>query len=250
MLLLTGEAPTQVRIPLPSGSASIAVSQTLILTPGQAQATVVKDAGDDPDVTNGAAIQTQVRLDRMPADDPPGILLSGGPGVGLVTRPGLPVTVGQPAINPVPRAMIERSLMETWHEMRPAGSTLAARVEISVPEGERLARRTLNPRLGIEGGISILGTTGLVKPFSHEAYTATIDSALLVARAAGQLEVVLTTGGRSEKYAQALRPDLPDLCFVQIADFFGHALQQARKQGYRRLGWYAISVRPLSRPRG
>jgi cobalt-precorrin-5B (C1)-methyltransferase len=237
--LLTGSAPALVSIPLPSGQRlDIAVSQTVALAPSQARATVIKDAGDDPDVTNGAAIQAQVSLAlvSMPAAAAPGVVISGGPGVGRVTRPGLPVAVGEPAINPVPRQMIEAAVQEVWQELGPKGQPLAALVEISVPEGERLARRTLNPRLGIAGGISILGTTGLVKPFSHEAYTATIDSALAVARAAGQTEVVLTTGGRSEKQAQALRPDLPELCFVQIADFFGHALQQAREQGLGRLG--------------
>jgi cobalt-precorrin-5B (C1)-methyltransferase len=232
--LLTGGAPAVVSIPLPSGQRlDIAISQTVALSPSQARATVIKDAGDDPDVTNGAAIQALVSL---PAAAAPGVVISGGPGVGRVTRPGLPVAVGEPAINPVPREMIEAAVQEAWQTLGTTGQPLAALVEISVPEGERLARRTLNPRLGILGGISILGTTGLVKPFSHEAYTATIDSALAVALAAGQTEVVLTTGGRSEKQAQALRPDLPELCFVQIADFFGHALQQARKQGLGRLG--------------
>lgn len=231
--LLGAVGPGRVSIPLPSDQCvEIAVEDVRQEALGQAQATVIKDAGDDPDVTHGAAIQARVSLR-------PGLLglaLSGGPGVGLVTRPGLPVAAGQPAINPVPRQMIEAALQEAWRELAPQGEPLAASVEISVPEGQRLARCTLNPRLGIEGGISILGTTGLVKPFSHKAYTATIDSALAVARAAGQGEAVFTTGGRSEKRAQAFRPDLPALCFVQIADFFGHAMRQARQQGFGRLG--------------
>lgn len=239
-------APEMVSIPLPAGQRlEIGVSQAQALGPGQARATVIKDAGDDPDVTHGAAIQAHITL-----TGPPGLALTGGLGVGLVTRPGLPVAVGQPAINPVPRIMIREALDEAWRELGPVGQALAARVEISVPEGERLAKRTLNPRLGIVGGISILGTTGLVKPFSHEAYTATIDSALAVARAAGQSEVVLTTGGKSEKRAQALRPDLPELCFVQIADFFGHALRQARTQGLRRLGVVCFFGKAIKQAQG
>ena len=235
--LLSGNPPARVSIPLPSGARlEITISQSLIPASGQAQATVIKDAGDDPDVTHGAAIQALVRLVSPPSATPPGVAFTGGPGVGRVTRPGLPVAVGEPAINPVPRVMIEHALQEAWLELGTSGLPLAAQVEISVPEGQRLARRTLNPRLGIEGGISILGTTGLVKPFSHEAYTATIDSALAVARAAGEREVVFTTGGRSEKRAQALRPDLSPLCFVQIADFFGHALRQAKAQGFGLVG--------------
>ncbi|MGD8563894.1 MAG: cobalt-precorrin-5B (C(1))-methyltransferase CbiD, partial [Desulfarculaceae bacterium] len=105
-----------------------------------------------------------------------------------------------------------------------------------VPEGERLAKHTLNPRLGIVGGISIIGTTGLVKPFSHEAYTATIESGMSVARASHLDEVVLTTGGKSEKMAMGIRPDLPEQAFIQIADFYGFALRQAAAQDFSRVG--------------
>jgi len=246
--LLDGSAPRRVEIPLPSGQRlDIAVSEVVRQGPRQALATVIKDAGDDPDVTHNAAIQALVTLDGTGA---PGIALTGGHGVGRVTRPGLPVAVGEPAINPVPRQMIEEALQEAWREGAPSAGPLKVSVEIRVPEGERLAKRTLNPRLGIVGGISILGTTGLVKPFSHEAYTATIDSALAVAWAAGQNEVVLTTGGRSEKRARALRPDLPELCFAQIADFFGHALQGARQQGFKRLGVVCFFGKAIKQAQG
>ena len=147
------------------------------------EAVVVKDAGDDPDVTNGAEIGARVwRLEAPGAGED--ITLLGGEGVGRVTKPGLPVAVGEPAINPVPRRMIRRALRQVWDEICP-GEPLRLRVEIFVPRGEELARHTLNPRLGIVGGISILGTTGLVKPFSHQAYRATIASSLRVAQAAG-----------------------------------------------------------------
>ena len=155
--------------------------------------------------------------------------------MGLVTKAGLPVEPGESAINPVPREMIRRAVRQALAWAAPE-KNFAARVTISVEEGEKLARHTLNPRLGILGGISILGTSGLVKPFSHEAYTQTIDLALSVAQAAGCLEVVLTTGGKSEKRAMILRPDLNPVSFVQIADFFGYSLRACAQAGMGRVG--------------
>jgi cobalt-precorrin-5B (C1)-methyltransferase len=142
--------------------------------------------------------------------------------------------------------MIRAAILEAW----PPGRALGARVEIGVPLGQSLAKRTLNPRLGIVGGISILGTTGLVKPFSHEAYTATIESALAVAKAAGLAEVVLTTGRRSEKRAQALRPDLPELAFVQIADFFAFALEHVAALGLARVGLVSFFGKAVKQAQG
>ncbi len=236
LLAILGEPPPgKVSIPLPDGgSLEVAVKEVQRLSEREARATVIKDAGDDPDVTHRAAITARVSLGEGASPGEP-IAILGGPGVGRVTRPGLPVAVGEPAINPVPRRMIRQALRDTWRRAGRRGG-LAARVEISVAEGERLARKTLNPRLGIVEGISIIGTSGLVKPFSHEAYTATIKSALSVARAAGNREVVLATGGKSEKRAMALRPDLPDTAFVQIADFFAYALRQAAASGMERVG--------------
>lgn len=246
---LLGQAtPTMVSIPLPGGERlEVPVAEVEKLGQAQARALVIKDAGDDPDVTHGAAIQALVSLGAGGAE---GVALTGGLGVGRVTRPGLPVAVGQPAINPVPRQMISAALGEAWRELAPGHGPLNVSVEISVPQGQRLARRTLNPRLGILGGISILGTTGLVKPFSHEAYTATIDSALAVARADGHGEVVLTTGGKSEKRAMTLRPDLPEVCFVQIADFFGHALRQAGRHGFQKVGVVCFFGKAIKQAQG
>lgn len=245
LCLVEGQAPASVAIPLPDGQRlTIAVQEARRLGPGQARATVIKDAGDDPDVTNGAQVIATLWLG--PQGPGQGLVIAGGPGVGRVTRPGLPVPVGQPAINPVPRTMIQEALAEAW----PPGQPLEARVEIAVPQGESLARHTLNPRLGILGGISILGTSGLVKPFSHEAYTATIDSALDVAKAAGQSQVVLTTGGKSEKRAMALCPDLAELCFVQIADFFAHALRQASALGFRQVGMVCFFGKAIKQAQG
>lgn len=233
LALLEGRTPQEVALTLPMGQVlQIPVEQVQRLGEGRARATVMKDAGDDPDVTHKARVSAEVRL----LSSGEGIVIRGGEGVGRVTRPGLPVAVGEPAINPVPRRMIRQALEEVWRQAGPGGGP-ALEVEISVAEGERLARRTLNPRLGILGGISILGTTGLVKPFSHEAYTATIASALDVAAAAGEKRVVFTTGGKSEKRAMRLRPELPELCFVQIADFFGFALGKA---GDGRFSWVGL----------
>jgi cobalt-precorrin-5B (C1)-methyltransferase len=155
----------------------------------------------------------------------------GGEGVGRVTKPGLPVPVGEPAINPVPRRMIRGALGRVWNQICP-GEPLRLRVEIFVPRGEELARQTLNPRLGIMGGISILGTTGLVKPFSHQAYRATIASSLRVARAAGLKHIGFSTGGKSEGYLKALLPELPEEAFVQMGDYVRFALKVAAHMGF------------------
>ncbi|MDR2726098.1 MAG: cobalt-precorrin-5B (C(1))-methyltransferase CbiD [Candidatus Adiutrix sp.] len=218
--LLSGEArPETVRVKLPGGGdLDVPVAGGEKLTADEAVATVVKDAGDDPDVTNGAIIG--VRLRRLPGQ---GLTLTGGRGVGRVTKPGLALPPGEWAINPGPRAMISANLAPF-----PGGLN----VEIFVEKGEELAALTLNPRLGIAGGLSILGTTGLVKPFSHEAYLATIDSALSLARALGFREVVLTTGRQSEKLARGRWPDLAEEAFVQIADFFSDSLSKAAGHGF------------------
>jgi cobalt-precorrin-5B (C1)-methyltransferase len=183
----------------------------------QAQAVVVKDAGDDPDVTHGARLTATVRW-----RDEPGIVLDGGVGVGVVTKPGLGLELGGPAINPVPRAMITQAVGEAVD--------LGARgviVIISVPDGERMARKTTNARLGIIGGISILGTTGIVRPFSTASWRASVEQAISVLAAQGEDTVVLCTGGRTEKGAMKLLPDLPEVCFVEVGDFTGAALRQA-----------------------
>ena len=235
-LLLEGRPPEAVPVELPDGGRLvIAVREARRLSGQAAGAAVIKDGGDDPDVTHGAEIRARVAI--LPGSGrEPEVILRGGVGVGRVTRPGLPVAVGQPAINPVPRDMIRRALQEVWQERGLSLAEMRLDVEISVPRGEILAQRTLNPRLGIVDGISILGTHGLVKPFSHEGYTGAIDSALSVAAATGLDQVVLTTGGKSEKLARAARPDLPEQAFIQIADFFAHALTGAVKAGMRTIG--------------
>ncbi|MDR3154868.1 MAG: cobalt-precorrin-5B (C(1))-methyltransferase [Deltaproteobacteria bacterium] len=225
-LLKDGRAPDSVTVSLPKGrTMTVPVAEARLEGP-VAVCVVVKDAGDDPDVTNRARIGARVR-----PLEAPGLALSGGPGVGRVTKPGLAIPPGEWAINPVPRLIIRDNLAPYLPE---GGPGLA--VEIFIEEGETLAKSTLNPRLGIVGGLSVLGTTGLVRPFSNSAYIATIDSALAIARAQGLSECVLTTGGRSEGFGRAARPDLPEEAFVQIADFFAGGLKLASKRGFGVIG--------------
>jgi cobalt-precorrin-5B (C1)-methyltransferase len=189
-----------------------------------AVAVVVKDAGDDPDVTHGAHLTARVTLVAEP-----GIVLRGGEGVGTVTKPGLGLEVGGPAINKGPRAQITAAVGEVVDLQR-----VGVEVEISVPGGEKMGRRTSNPRLGIMGGISILGTTGIVRPFSTAAWRASVGQAIDVMDAQGSKTVVLTTGGRTEKAARKLLPELPEVCFVEVGDFTGYALKRAAKLEFER----------------
>jgi cobalt-precorrin-5B (C1)-methyltransferase len=186
-----------------------------------AEAVVVKDAGDDPDVTDGAHLTARV----TPYEEP-GLHLDRGEGVGVVTRPGLGLVVGGPAINDVPRRMISYSVEEVLDP-----EERGVRVVISVPGGEEMAEKTTNPRLGIVGGISILGTTGIVRPFSTAAWRASVGQAINVMGAQGYNTLVLSTGGLTEKAAMRLLPDLEEVCFVEVGDFTGHALKGAVKNG-------------------
>jgi len=228
--LLAHPCPDEVQVTLPGGG-SLGIPLNRHGRHGfRGEAVVVKDGGDDPDVTNGAEIGARVwRLESPGAGED--ITLLGGDGVGRVTKPGLPVAVGEPAINPVPRRMICRALRQVWDAICP-GKPLRLGVEIFVPRGEELARHTLNPRLGIVGGISILGTTGLVKPFSHQAYRATIASSLRVARASGLKYIGFSTGGKSEEHLKALLPALPEEAFIQMGDYVRFAVKVAGHMGF------------------
>lgn len=220
--LLEQRAVDSVTVHLPAGRDATFAITACRFDRHSAQCSVIKDAGDDPDVTHGAEITARVGLTGNP-----GIELCGGVGVGVVTRPGLGLAVGGPAINPVPRRMILE------HVSAVAGSHLAVRglrVEIAVPRGEELAKKTLNARLGILGGISILGTTGIVQPWSTAAWRASVEQAVDVAAANGQKHIVLTTGGRSEKFAMA-RLGLPELAYVEMGIFTGHALRRCVRRG-------------------
>jgi cobalt-precorrin-5B (C1)-methyltransferase len=228
--LLRRPCPDLVEVTLPGGGSLSIPLNRHGWHGARGEAVVIKDAGDDPDVTNGAEIGARVWHLEAPGGGED-ITLLGGEGVGRVTKPGLPVAVGEPAINPVPRRMIRRALRQVWDAICP-GEPLRLRVEIFVPRGEELARHTLNPRLGIVGGISILGTTGLVKPFSHQAYRATIASSLRVARAVGLKRIVYSTGGKSEEHLKALLPALPEEAFIQMGDYVRFALKVAANMGF------------------
>ncbi len=233
--LVTSADPRSVRIDfLTEGRVSIPVHSLERLSTETAVATVIKDAGDDPDVTHRAEIGARVTLSPASRADEETLILTirGGQGVGRVTKPGLEMPPGEAAINPGPRLMIRQAVEQVLgRDAKPA----AIDVEIFVPQGEALARNTLNARLGIVGGLSILGTTGIVKPLSHEAYTATIRSALSVARAAERDTVVMTTGRRSERFSQALFPEWHEEQFIQIGDYFQFALAAAAEMGVRRI---------------
>jgi len=238
-MTLLGLTPKEVSVSLPFGKKAAIAMQECRKKSGNGYATVVKDAGDDPDVTNGAVIGAELSFISSKRNSLRGsvpVMLHGGTGVGLVTRPGLPVKKGGPAINPVPRRMIRRAIREAIAEAgNPPRWLKAVDVTIFVPEGEVLAKKTFNPRLGILGGISILGTTGIVKPFSHQAYRETIALALNIARASGCTEVVLSTGGQSERLAMARLSSLRGESFIQMGDYVGFALTQALTHGFRRI---------------
>jgi cobalt-precorrin-5B (C1)-methyltransferase len=225
--LLTGTAPTAVDVALPDGRRIPFAVESEPGTPNRC--VVVKDAGDDPDCTHGARMTATVEW------PPPGARrteLRAGPGIGTVTRPGLGIPVGEPSITDVPRRMIRRALAEV--DERPMVVTF------EVPGGEDMAARTSNSRLGIVGGISILGTTGVVKPFSTAAYRASVVQQIDVAAAQGADTVVLATGTRSDAYAQHALPHLPEVCFVEVGDFTGIALRRAAAAGIHHVAWVGM----------
>ena len=211
--LLTGRFPDPVSIRLPKGETPAFALAYERLADGEAEAAIVKDAGDDPDVTHGATIIASVRLGAAGT----GIVFRAGDGVGTVTKPGLPVGVGEPAINPVPRAMI-RAEIETLCAAH--GVAPDIEITISVPGGEQLAEKTWNPRLGIVGGISILGTTGIVHPYSCSAWIHSIHRGIDVARASGIDHVLAATGSTSEAAARRLH-DFADIACLDMGDFAG-----------------------------
>jgi cobalt-precorrin-5B (C1)-methyltransferase len=198
-----------------------------VLNADEASCTTIKDGGDDPDATHQARIIASVSW-----REEPGIELDGGIGVGRVTKPGLPVPVGEAAINPVPRRMIMEAVTGMLEEH---GSAKGVRVVISVPDGEEIAKKTLNGRLGILGGISILGTRGVVVPFSTSAYKASVVQAISVAQAMDCQEIVLTTGGSSEKYAMQMYDQLTEEAFIQMGDFVGFAIKHGKRLGMKKI---------------
>ncbi|MEL6957550.1 MAG: cobalt-precorrin-5B (C(1))-methyltransferase [Pseudomonadota bacterium] len=210
-----GGVPDRVQITLPKGETPTFDVVDSATGEGWAEAAIQKDAGDDPDVTHGAIIRVRV------AASSGGVVFKAGEGVGTVTKPGLPLAVGEPAINPVPRAMMDEVVAEAAVAFNHSPDVT---ITVSVPGGEALALKTWNPRLGIEGGISILGTTGIVRPFSCAAWIASIHRGIDVARANGLAHVAGCTGNTSEKVVQGMF-DLPDHAMLDMGDFAGGLLK-------------------------
>ncbi len=233
-------SPFSVSIPFPDGSRHTFTIARAWYDRGQAAgyASVIKDAGDDPDVTDGAEIVVSAAYRELPETrgqacnaESASIVIKGGTGVGVVTRPGLSVPVGQPAINPVPARMIREAAAEAVKEAR--AHPFEVVVTVSVPQGESLSRKTLNSRLGIIGGISILGTTGIVRPVSSEAWTATITASMNVAHAMGREEIVLSSGRSSERAHMAMY-GFPEETYVMMGDYVEYALLETKKHPFRR----------------
>lgn len=232
LVLLGGRPVDHVEIPFPTGERHGFSLHSCMCRDGQVTVSIIKDAGDDPDVTNGAEIIAIVeQQDPGLAEDD--ITILGGPGVGKVTKPGLPVAVGESAINPVPQKMIRAAVAEAIEEVG-AGETPPLRVTICVTDGELLAEKTLNSRLGIVGGLSILGTTGIVRPVSAKAWTDTIDASMKVARATGLNEIILSTGRTSEAAVQK-KLQLPEEAQVMMGDYLAYALKAARRHGFSQI---------------
>lgn len=226
--LLDGAVPDSIDCLLPNGQNVVFKVLEGIVQDGSARAVIEKDAGDDPDCTNHAHLTAEVAW----IDRPNTVILQGGAGVGQITRPGLGLEVGGPAINPVPRKNIEENLRLIAND---ALQSKGLQVTISVPGGEEMAKKTLNYRLGIIGGISILGTTGIVHPYSTAAFRASVVQGVEVAANQGQSSVVLTTGGRTEKFVMRELPELDESCFVQMGDFLTPALDAVERCGIKNI---------------
>lgn len=224
-LLLTGEETAVVRFMAPCGEMLSLPVETSARRTGWASCGVRKDAGDDPDITHGLLIIA----DAVPEGPGPGVTLRAGEGVGTVTLPGLDQPPGEPAINRVPRQMILDGAAE---EAARAGFAGPLTVTVRVPEGAEAAKRTFNPRLGIVGGISILGTTGMVEPMSEAAYTAAIRAELSVLAAAGERAVILTPGNYGRDFLRGM-DRVPDRLAVKCANFLGDAIDAALELGFR-----------------
>jgi cobalt-precorrin-5B (C1)-methyltransferase len=221
------ERPEVVLVPSPLGFDLRIPINRLAYADGVATAGVIKDGGDDPDVTHGAEVIVTVRRVAEP-----GVHIRGGAGVGTITQPGLELPPGSAAINPIPRRMIAEGVAIALGTDR---SEPGVEVTVSIPGGEDLARKTLNARIGIVGGLSILGTTGVVRPMSTASWRASVLQSIDVAAASHLGHLALTTGGRSERFARGLFPELPEMAFVQMGIFTGDALKRAVERGVARV---------------
>ena len=228
------ELPSKVPVILPNGETiMVAVGY------GEGYAYCIKESGDDPDVTNGIEIRASVTSHLAPRTShlvprtshlAPQIMIEAGEGIGRFTLPGFDYPPGEPAINKGPREMIRQNLSPLLSSLLPPPSTLhQLTVTLSVPEGAEIARRTFNPRLGIEGGISIIGVSGIIKPFSEEAFIDSIRKCMQVAKASGTERVVINSGAKSERFVKALYPDLPSQAFVEYGNYIGETLKIAHE---------------------
>ena len=221
MRLMRNEMPSEVSVVLPNGE-TIHVPVGY----GDGYAYCIKESGDDPDVTNG--IEVRASVEKADAFE-----IRGGEGVGRITLPGFDYPPGSPAINKAPREMIRQNLARFDTLRQAQGPSLA--ITISVPQGAEIAKRTFNPRLGIEGGISIIGVSGIVKPFSEEAFIDSIRKCMTIAKASGSDRVVINSGGKSERFVKALYPDLPAQAFVEYGNYIGETLKIAHELGIRKV---------------
>ena len=225
--LLKNETPDEVPVVLPDGETiQVAVGY------GEGYASCFKEAGDDPDVTNGVEVRANVIFEHKDTETQR-IIIKGGEGVGTITLPGFDYPPGSPAINKAPREMIETNLKSILSPLTTNLSPL--KITIFVPKGEEIARRTFNPRLGIEGGISIIGVSGIVKPFSEEAFIDSIRKCMTVAKASDSERVVINSGGKSERFVKALYPTLPQQAFVEYGNYIGETLKIAHELDIRQV---------------
>lgn len=233
--LLTNEKQSEVSITLPNGEWVHVPIHSTMISKKEACSTVIKDSGDDPDVTNGQEIVSTVCLNN----NHKGIRFLQGEGVGKVTLPGLDSAIGEPSINKTPRMMMKREVYKVFrhHQDRLPDMSLKTGIDItiSVPNGEELALKTFNPKLGIDGGISIIGTSGIVKPFSSEAFVSSIRREMMVAKALGCKRVVINSGAKSERFVKEQYPDLPSQAFIHYGNFIGETIKIASDLDFKYL---------------
>lgn len=233
--LLTKEEQSEVSITLPNGEWIKLPVHSIHIEEDKVSCSILKDAGDDPDVTNGQEIISTVQLNSSHR----GVRFLQGKGVGTVTLPGLGLEIGGPAINKTPRMMMKREIfkvMRHYHDKLPHQNLkTGVDVTITVPNGEEIAQKTFNPKLGITGGISIIGTSGIVKPFSSDAFIASIKREMQVAKALGCKHIVINSGAKSERFVKQKYPDLPAQAFIHYGNFIGETIKLASELGIARL---------------
>lgn len=252
-MLLKQALISEVTIDLPAGISANFQLHGQSFSTDEASCFVIKDAGDDPDITNGVEVWAKAAIPerRKKGQGRPATIIEGGVGIGRVTKPGLAIPPGEWAINPVPRRMIEEAVLSAFSPFPLHSSPFPLKISISIPDGEKRAKKTLNARLGIIGGLSILGTTGIVRPISTKAWTDTIDSALDVAKACGCRTVVLSTGRSSEMAVQQMfevkdflsnfsevelqttnPKKFPEEAYIMMGDHVAYTLKACHKRGF------------------